>query len=458
MERDYVEIKNAADFSRFALQGATKIKIWLENNMNDMEKIADIIKQPIKLEKIMFVADSRSKPHHLQALLSAIEEHNNMHTIQIDGLMFSVLHDPKKTAPHYIHRNIGSLEQFKGLRSPTRYFKFGAIYHQDFNTMFEQTAEVLRSGTNFNQFVFLEGTSSGTVLTADGFKEFCEYFIQNDTKLLGLALLEFNMEPAARQIFYQLIEKSKKLTDLDFALENHSLIYDNKNIFDVMASGNIRILKIRFPGCSGSESHVLFSSIGNLIKNSQKLQVLVLQLRDNTDIQEQYLREALSLTYSLRKLWIRSPSYGRPDWSSVVQANESLIEIHIHHGLDREQSGIARKSRANRKLQNERVRSTILVIYHIARLLNNITDAVIHNPVVILPVDIWTYIFSLIKYPGILMDFGSAMLSVFNDPAVRRVVYDNTYEIDYGEPRGIDGRNLNWLARIASVPIKKHEI
>jgi hypothetical protein len=124
--------------------------------MNDMDKIADTIKQPIKLEKIMSVADSRSKPHHLQALLAAIEEHNNMHTSQIDGLMFSVLHEPKKTAPHYIHRNIGSLEQFKGLRSPTRYFKFGAVYHQDFNTMFEQTAEVLRSGTNFNQFVFLD--------------------------------------------------------------------------------------------------------------------------------------------------------------------------------------------------------------------------------------------------------------------------------------------------------------
>lgn len=96
-----------------------KILLSLDGHIDDINKVADVIRQPNNLEEIMLVVDVLTKPTHLQQLFSAIEDHNNnTHAIQITRVIVRV----QSKTPQYIFESPCKYDKFSlGMRAdPTQ--------------------------------------------------------------------------------------------------------------------------------------------------------------------------------------------------------------------------------------------------------------------------------------------------------------------------------------------------
>jgi hypothetical protein len=280
--------------------------------------------------------------------------------------------------------------------------------------MWKQVVSVLKSGANFNQFSFLDVTAA-SVITEDGFKEFCDFFIEQDDKLLELTLKQFNLSAAARQIFYQLIEKSKNLEAVEFVLEN---TMDDKETIYTLLARSVKTLTLQLNGTT-EELERMYCGLAKLIQNSAKLEELDLNMGEESDAYVTYFKEALRATLTLRKLNLHMPTIAD---LSMFEDNESLTEYGVDELEPDDMTKVSEIMLRNRKLQNERVRNTIIAIYHIAMLLNKNISQESYNLVPFLPCEMWTNIFSLIKYPGVSLDFGSVLQAILTNPAIRRVI------------------------------------
>jgi hypothetical protein len=163
----------------------------------------------------------------------------------------------------------------------------------------------------------------------------------------------------------------------------------------------------------------MYCGLAKLIQNSAKLEELDLNMGEESDAYVTYFKEALRATLTLRKLNLHLPKITD---LSMFEDNESLTEYGVDELEPDDITKVSEIMLRNRKLQNVRVRNTIIAIYHIAKLLNKNTNQESYNIVPVLPCEMWTNIFSLIKYPGVSLDFGSVLQAILTNPAIRRVI------------------------------------
>jgi hypothetical protein len=387
-------------------------------NPEDILDLVEVIKQPSAIQEIIFRADRNTCQNHLQLLLSAIEHHNSHNNNStIINTMSVVIYDSTfckdGESGHY-------LKILANLHSPTQYFKLDITFELCIiSTTFAEIAEILQSGTNFNQFAF-ENTFGEEVDAAE-IGPFFEHFIKFNKPLLSLHLqVIFVGNFASMACLAELIQKSPLLTDLTLNTTN-LLTQTEYKIIDAITSSNIKQVNITSPN-RASEYFM------KMIKQS-KLEELTLSIP--RILAGEALKAALKQTRTLRKFHLPQ-RLSANQFSQTFNGNESIIDFTCEGAVlagknpmheEADLSGeISKFTQRNKKLQNERVWSIITLLYNIARHRhdNDVSSSSSWNH---LPRDVWTIIVSFITFPGVTsLDFGKVARSIFNDQSIRRVI------------------------------------
>lgn len=119
-----------------------------------------------------------------------------------------------------------------------------------------------------------------------------------------------------------------------------------------------------------------------------------------------------------RYTYIIWPGISVPFGASLVDAvktNQSIIGINVGDDIlgAENYDDLAQIMQGNQKLQNSAVWTVIAIIYNMARDKNSLG---------IIPLEIWSIIFSWIRIPGVALNFPSIFQSIFADSTVRRVI------------------------------------
>ncbi len=385
-----------------------RVIIALTQLAEDIKYFIDDIKQPnmnYQINEINFDLDANTTREHIQLLFDAIKEYNNNNNhCNIDLVTVEVTEDDSSTPLN---------TKLNGLHCPTKYFKLDVPSVENWTDLFTEITATLASGTNFNQFSFAAISLFGDEIPfeAEGFKEFCEYFVEHNDKLISLELAHILVTVPAMPHLVRLIQRSKALTKLKFGFYwDKDSRYD---IFDALADSSVRILHMELYDYLCKPD--LYSSIGKILANSPKLENLWLYINTDNIVDNIDFKNGLKMAQSLRKfeLILKSPLNDL----SMLRENESIVDCDLYRNTDKRQ--IKEITLRNRKLQNERVRSMIVLLYNIAR---SSHCAHSNESMPVLPRDIWALIVSHVKYPGVILDFGPIARSIFKDQSIRRVI------------------------------------